>query len=482
VESSDVRLEVVFAEKPPSALDASLLLLRRAEDARRGEPRWGAYPVQALRNRLQRGVSPAMVTGEPDIWACAFAKAEQTVWGDWERARKAGEAAWDTALRQQWKSVWVESIGTEETMEAAFLEGLYLSAYRFSRHSTPSDAPMLQAFFSEASRQTLQTRLEWLRGQAWTRDLVNLPPDVLNAEAFSEALQKTLTPLHISVEVFRKHQLQALRMGGLLAVNRGSLTEPTFNVLEWNPHNSTAPPLVLVGKGVTYDSGGLNLKSGEPMGWMKSDMAGAAAVAGVFWAAARTRLPERLIGLIPATDNRPGQHAMAPGDVVTTYSGTTVEVLNTDAEGRLILADALHYAKRYKPQLVIDLATLTGSAVRALGDKGAVYFSTADGPWNQWLEESGHEAYERVHRFPLWEEYGDDLRSHVADLKNVGPPEAGAITAAKFLEHFVHYPWMHLDIAGMAFRPQGQGYRGTGGSGFGVRLLLHFLQKFYQKT
>ncbi|MFL5729672.1 MAG: leucyl aminopeptidase family protein, partial [Cytophagaceae bacterium] len=232
-----------------------------------------------------------------------------------------------------------------------------------------------------------------------------------------------------------------------------------------------------VGKGVVYDTGGLSLKPSESMSMMKCDMAGAAAVAATIYALAKNKIPLHVIGLIPATDNRPGENAITPGDVITMLSGGTVEVLNTDAEGRLILADALTYAARYKPQLVIDLATLTGSALRAIGKEGIVFMGNAAEKTKKSFSDSGYEVYERLVEFPLWEEYGKQNESDIADIKNLGSGEAGAITAAKFLEHFVDYDWMHLDIAGMAFLGGTDYYRGKNGTGVGVRLLYNFLKK-----
>jgi leucyl aminopeptidase len=233
----------------------------------------------------------------------------------------------------------------------------------------------------------------------------------------------------------------------------------------------------LVGKGVVYDTGGLSLKpTAGSMDLMKSDMSGAAAVAGALYAVAANKLPVHVIGLIPATDNRPGENAIAPGDIITMCDGTTVEVLNTDAEGRLILADALTYAKKYEPLLVIDLATLTGSALRAIGPEGIVCMGTAEQPQKQLLFEAGMHAYERLVEFPLWEEYEKQMESPVADLNNLGGPNAGAITAGIFLKHFVDYPWMHMDIAGPAFLTKQDTYRGQGGTGVGVRLLYQFIK------
>jgi leucyl aminopeptidase len=247
--------------------------------------------------------------------------------------------------------------------------------------------------------------------------------------------------------------------------------------MEWKPKGATnIKPIVLVGKGVVYDTGGLSLKpTPNSMDIMKCDMGGSAAVVGTMYAISKAKLKIHVVGLVPATDNRPSGNAYAPGDVITMHNGSTVEVLNTDAEGRLILADALSYAKKYNPKIVIDLATLTGAAARAIGKQGIVAMGNDQQTLCD-LKESGHRVHERLAEFPFWEEYKDDLKSTVADLKNLGGAEAGAITAGKFLEHFTDYPYTHLDIAGPAFTQIPFNYRGQGGTGVGVRLLFDFLK------
>lgn len=213
------------------------------------------------------------------------------------------------------------------------------------------------------------------------------------------------------------------------------------------------------------------------MDLMKSDMAGAAMMAGTMDAISKNKLPVWVIALIPATDNRPGKNAYAPGDVIEMYDGTTVEVLNTDAEGRMILADAIAYANRYKPEVIIDAATLTGAAVRAIGDKAAIVMGNAPKKYIKNLQKSGDKVHERLVEFPFWDEWKEELKSDIADMKNIGSPNAGMITAGKFLEHFAKYPYIHIDIAGPAFLENGQDYKGKGGTGFGVRLMYRFLKE-----
>ncbi|WP_146897282.1 leucyl aminopeptidase family protein [Adhaeribacter aerolatus] len=360
-------------------------------------------------------------------------------------------------------------------------EGLFLSNYEFTKHKTDkSEATPLHTItitdgtISEKEVHELQ---EILTGVCLARDLVNEPHNHQSAEQFSERIVAIGEEAGFSTEVLNMLQIQALKMGGLLAVNQGSLDPPTFNILEYKPENAkNTKPYVLVGKGVVYDTGGLSLKpTPNSMDWMKSDMAGAAAVVGTFYALAKNKVPLHVIGLIPATDNRPGGRAFAPGDVITMFSQKTVEVMNTDAEGRLILADALCFAQKYQPELVIDLATLTGSAARAVGKEGLVMMTTAPEETVQAFKKAGDEVHERLVELPLWEEYQKHLESDIADIKNLGGADAGAISAGKFLEYFTDYPWIHLDIAGTAYIPTGDNYRGKNGTGSGVRLLYSYL-------
>jgi len=410
-----------------------------------------------------------------------------------ERCRKAGSEIARILNENKAQRVALFDAQGNGPETLALAEGLALAGYQYRRFKSDakaentlreveiyssflsvSDAPKGKRHASETiPLPHLNILLETV---AWCRDLVNTPNSHQTAATFvAEVEQRALQP-GASVEILNKPKLEALKMGGILAVNKGSQEPPVFTVVEWHPDNPVnSKPIILVGKGIIYDTGGMNLKPGSGMLNMKNDMAGAATVAAVMVAAARTRMPLHLVGLMPATDNRPGPQAIVPGDVITFTDGTTVEVVDTDAEGRLLLADALCYARRYDPALVIDLATLTGSAVRALGPYGAAAMQKDAAPELELLKKSGQQVHERVAEFPLWEEYGESLKSEIADLKNLGTPEAGLIIAAKFLEHFTRYPYIHLDIAGPAFLDKQDSYRGIGGTGFGVRLLFDFL-------
>ncbi|MGB0650465.1 MAG: leucyl aminopeptidase [Rhodothermales bacterium] len=375
----------------------------------------------------------------------------------------------------------------------ALVEGFMLGSYRFDRYRTTQEARLpAQRLVIQTSDQDKQVRRGADRGRivseavATARDLVNLSPDEKTPVLLSKAIEKSAKKSGYEVTVWDKELIEEEGMGGLLAVNRGSQDPPTFSVLEWQPeHARNSRPVILVGKGVVFDTGGLSLKPTKgSMDSMKSDMAGAAAVIGAMEAVAKSELPLYVIGLIPATDNRPGETAYVPGDVVKMHSGKTVEVLNTDAEGRMILADALSYAASFYPELVIDLATLTGAAVVALGDIVAATMTNDEKGSEERLAamvSAGEQSGDRVHPMPMFDEYNEQLKSTVADLKNVGGRSAGSITAAKFLEHFVDYPWIHVDIAGPSFLDKARGYQSVGGTGFGVRLLTQFLQDYAEK-
>lgn len=365
----------------------------------------------------------------------------------------------------------------------AFAEGLALSKYQFLKYFKDKDKKQTKLEkIALHTKQVTEKEIDDLNSLVeavfLSRTLVNEPLSFLTATQLSDEITKMGEEAGFNVEVLNKKKIVALKMGGLLSVNLGSIDPPTFSILEYKPKNAiNKKPYVLVGKGIVFDTGGLSLKpTADSMDYMKSDMAGAAAVAGTFYAISKAQLPIHVIGLIPATDNRPDGNAYVPGDVVKMYDGTTVEVLNTDAEGRMVLADALSWAKQYDPELVIDLATLTGAAWVAIGTEGMVGMGNAKRKVMDSLIDSGHSVHERIAEFPFWEEYAEQIKSDIADLKNIGGRLAGAITAGKFLEHFTDYPYIHLDIAGPSFLKKDDFYKTKGGSGVGVRLLFHFFQ------
>jgi leucyl aminopeptidase len=396
-----------------------------------------------------------------------------------ESFRKAGASLMETVKKDKTDALTICGF-SEPAHTMAFLEGLLLSAYSFSKYKKEKESGFIREIRVWDPGVTLRDleEVEQVAGAvSWARDLVNEPFSGLNAAQMSEEFLRKGEESGFSVEIFRKQRIESLKMGGLLAVNQGSVDPPNFTVMEWKPENPVnSKPVVLVGKGVVFDTGGLSLKTTpKSMDFMKSDMAGAAAVAAILFLASRAALPVHLVGLVPATDNRLNGNALTPGDVITMMDGTTVEVLNTDAEGRLMLADALCYAKKYDPLLVIDLATLTGAASIIAGTQGILAMSNDKNSMIR-LMESGEAVYERIIELPLWEEYGTSLRSDIADMTNLGGREGQTIVAAKFLEHFTDYPWIHLDIAGTAYLFEKEGYRVKGATGSGIRLLFNFLK------
>ncbi|HEY5791202.1 MAG TPA: leucyl aminopeptidase [Gammaproteobacteria bacterium] len=309
-------------------------------------------------------------------------------------------------------------------------------------------------------------------GVALARDLGNLPGNVCTPSHLAERAQQLAAGRRaVRTRVLNQAQMEKLGMGALLSVTRGSRQPPKFIVVEYRGGKPGAAPHVLVGKGITFDSGGISIKPAATMDEMKYDMCGAASVLGALTACIELGLPLNVIGLVPSCENLPDGNASKPGDIVTSLSGQTVEVLNTDAEGRLILCDALTYAERYKPAAVIDVATLTGACVIALGSQAAGLFGNDAGLVQQLLA-AGQASGDRAWELPLWEEYQEQLKSNFADMANVGGREAGAITAASFLARFTRkYHWAHLDIAGVAWR----GGRDKGGTGRPVPLLVQYL-------
>jgi len=400
-----------------------------------------------------------------------------------EAARLSGNELLREIRQYKIDAVCIRNI-CKKNLTLAFAEGLALGSYQYVKHLSkpnPKEKPLreIKIEAAAASKADVEDLNGLLSAVFDTRDLVNEPFSHQSSTQFAESIEEMGRTYGFQVEIMGREKLESLKMGGLLSVSRASEVPPQFCTIEWvSDHPLNAKPIVLVGKGVVYDTGGLSLKPSEGMDYMKCDMAGAAAVVGVIAAAARNKMPLHLIGLLPITDNLVGNRAFSPGDVITMYSGKTVEVVNTDAEGRLILADALHYAKKYKPELVIDIATLTGAAVRVLGTQATTYMGTASKKIKRSLEDSGMATHERVWELPLFKEYGEELKSNVADLKNLGSANAGAITAGKFLENFIDYPWLHLDIAGPAYLRIANGYRTKEGTAVGVRLLYDFLKKY----
>ncbi len=400
-----------------------------------------------------------------------------------EEIRKGGKNIVSALNENHLKKACITDLTGNPSFLTALIEGIALGNYQFNKYFTKSDKEenslkTLLVFSDELKKKQLDELNYLISAVYQARDLVNEPLSHLTAVQLAAEIEKMGKEAGFSVEVFHKKKIESLRMGGLLAVNKGSIDPPTFSILTWKPEKpKNKKPIVLVGKGIVFDSGGLSLKpTFESMDYMKSDMAGAAAVAGTMFALAKAGIPVYTIGLIPSTDNRPDGNAYAPGDVIKMFDGTTVEVLNTDAEGRMILADALSWAKKYNPELVITIATLTGAAQAAIGNNGIVAMGNSGRDVFDKLKHSGDMVFERIAEFPFWNDYAELLKSDIADIKNIGGRYAGAITGGKFLEHFTDYPFIHLDIAGPSYNKTCDSYRGKGGSGVGIRLLYDFLK------
>jgi leucyl aminopeptidase len=365
-------------------------------------------------------------------------------------------------------------------------EGAVLGHHLFTAYRTGPQPPALRrTVLVEAGASRLRAiRAAAARGARWAeatclaRDLAHTPGQDLVPEQLAARAREIAEASGATATVLRVPQLERLGAGGLLAVGRGSANPPCLIVIERAaaPGRRNAPTVVVIGKGVTFDTGGISIKPRENMHKMKYDMSGAAAVLGMF--AALPPLPFRVVGIVPAAENMPGGRAFKPGDVLRTLDGATVEVTNTDAEGRLLLADALAYARRYEPETVVDLATLTGAVSVALGFLAAGLF-TDDGALSRELFDAADAAGERLWRLPMWDEYAADLKSDVADLANSpGVPQGAASAAAAFLKRFAAgMRWAHLDIASTAWAPADRPHERRGPTGFGVRLLLEWLTR-----
>ena len=381
------------------------------------------------------------------------------------------------------KSVLIINPKKNEKEAMQIAEGMALSNYTFTKHKTNPKPNKLNTIYlcKNSNKQNIEELQNIIDAVYLTRNLVNEPFSHLTAKDLANIAKQSAKKYGFKTTVLNKKKIESLKMGGVLAVNKGSIDEPTFTIMEWKPKNAAnKKPIVLIGKGIVFDTGGLSLKpTANSMDLMKTDMGGAGTVIGAMNAISSNKLPVHIIALVPATDNRPSGNAYAPGDVIVMHDKTTVEVLNTDAEGRLVLADALSYAKKYNPDLVIDLATLTGAAAYSIGHYGIVSMHKDSEKDHSQLEETGNIVHERLAEFPFWSDYDELIKSDVADIKNLGGPAGGAITAGKFLAHFVDYPWIHLDIAGPTFIKAKYGYRGKGATGMGVRLLYNFVKNRY---
>ena len=375
-----------------------------------------------------------------------------------------------------------------ENLLGHFLHGLKLKSYEFNIYKSKKDKNLISVnVIGNKNKTTIQNELRFKaieKGTFFARDLVSEPPNVLNPKEYVNRLLK-LRKFGIKVTVYNESQMKKLGMHSLLGVGRGSINDSFLVTLEWNGNKKNKKaPLSFVGKGVCFDTGGISLKPAKFMEEMKYDMAGSAVVAGLIKTLAIRKAKVNAVGVVGLVENMPGGNAQRPGDIVKAYNGKTIEVLNTDAEGRLVLADALSFTEaKFKPRFMIDLATLTGAIIMALGEEYAGLFSNNDDLSNK-LFNVGEKVKEKVWRLPLHENYDKLINSTIADIQNINySGGAGSITAAQFLQRFVtkKTPWAHLDIAGMAFSKKAANLNPGGATGFGVRLLNQLIEEHYEQ-
>jgi leucyl aminopeptidase len=425
-------------------------------------------PKLAAERVLLVGLGPEREVRESGYRAAVFSAIETL------RATGAAEA---TVCLHELAVPGRDSAWKIEQAVLVIMEGLY----RFDRLKSkpPAARPALKKVVfqvaegsqASAGEAAIARAVAIAEGVALAKDLGNLPGNLCTPAYLAEQARELAEHHGFKATVLEQEDIEKLGMGAFLAVARGSPQPPKLIVMEYRGGVADAPPVVLVGKGITFDAGGISIKPAPQMDEMKFDMCGAASVFGALRAAALMRLPLNVVGIVPATENMPGGSAMKPGDIVTTMSDQTVEILDTDSEGRLVLCDALTYAEKYRPAAVIDIATLTGEIVRALGDVATGLFTNSDALAREFIE-AGERAWDRVWQMPLWDEYQEALKSNFADFPNMGSHDDCVVTSACFLSRFTRrYPWVHLDIAGTASRSGAD----KGATGRPVALLAHFL-------
>ena len=409
---------------------------------------------------------------------------------DLEGVRRASAAAVKRArdLNAQHVATIVHGAGIgsldPKAAAQATVEGALLSTYRFDaskKHEPVNEIRSLTLVEFDNSNidaitEGAKTAEAVAVGVCLARDLVNMPPNVATPTKLADSAQAIADAHGMGIIIGDRAWAAERKMGAYLAVAQGAGELPKFVILEHNAERTDLPTVVLVGKGITFDTGGISIKPSERMGDMKSDMGGAAAVLGAMETVGRLDLPLRVIGITPCTENMPDANAYRPADIITASNGKTIEIISTDAEGRMVLADALVHAETYKPDAVIDLATLTGACIVALGGGVAAGIFCNDDSLRDKLLAASEVTRERLWPLPLYDDYRRAINSEVADMKNSGGRMGGVGTSAVFLREFTNYPWAHLDIAGMAMSEKAGDYSPVGGTGFGVRLLIAYLQ------
>ncbi len=378
---------------------------------------------------------------------------------------------------------------TQDDWAQAAVEASLLSLYKFKQHKTKGEGDdkedknlesltlLVGSDIEKSSLERLVLKGQTIaNGTILARDLSNQPSNHLTPTLLAEKAEEVADKVGLNCTVFDKSTLEEKGFRTLLAVSQGSAEEPRFIILEYKPEGDGQDTVALVGKGITFDTGGISLKSGKGMDEMKHDMSGSAAVLGAMQVIGNLKPNVRVLGIIAASENMPGSTAIKPGDVVTSFGGKTIEIMNTDAEGRLILADALGWTAQYEPNGVVDLATLTGAVITCLGHLAAGAMGTDDELMEK-VKKAAEKTHERVWELPLWDDYDEGVKSKVADVQNIGDGTAGTIAGAAFLKKFAEgYPWVHLDIAGTAWGVKGSTYIPEGASGYGVRLLVQLVE------
>jgi leucyl aminopeptidase len=412
---------------------------------------------------------------------------------DLEAVRKASgiaiKRARDLGAKEVASIVHGSGIGGLDVIEAAeaTVIGTILALYRYNAPKKKDEDHKEISSFTifefdsnkiELMKSAMHTAQAIGRGVYLTRDLVNMPANMATPTLLANTASEIAEAYGFNLIVGDRDWAAEHKMGAFLAVAQGAGEPPKFIVLEHNANRDDLDTIVLVGKGITFDTGGISLKPVERMGLMKSDMAGAAAVLGAMKIVGSLDLPLRVIGIAPCTENMPDANAYRPADVITASNGKTIEIISTDAEGRMVLADGLVYASQYQPDAVIDLATLTGACVIALGQGVAAGCFSNQEKLEKMLIKSGQNTNERLWSMPLWDDYRKAIDSDVADMQNSGGRFGGVGTSAIFLKEFTDYPWAHLDIAGMALTEKASDYIPVGATGFGVRLLIDFLRNW----
>ncbi len=482
-------MKITIKNKKESSVVCDALILPFFEDE-------GIAPYRvldtALEGRLKKMVRSGEFTGKRDeillIHTLGKITPERLVLAglgkkgeaDGERLRCAGGKALSIVRGKVVKKVAlsVRVFAEMQLSPAAMIEGFMLADYRFTKYREKNDGDGPREL-TILSADNLGDEIRWMesvvRSVHFTRNLVTTPSNDLTPTDLASIASDIK---NLTTRVIEKKQAKKLGLGAFLAVSKGSVEPPKF--IEITYRKAGAKPLILVGKSITFDSGGISIKPSHGMEKMKYDMAGGAAVLGVMKALATSNMPLHVVALLPATENLPGGSAYKPGDVLKTVSGKTVEVISTDAEGRLALADAIGYAQRFKPVAIIDIATLTGACSIALGNEAMAMFSN-DESLAERMKAASEATGERVWPMPLYDEYGDYIKSDIADLKNSSGRSGSLPTAAYFLKSFAdNTPWLHLDIAGTAWTDRDRPYIPKGATGIGVRLILEFL-RYYQK-